>query len=152
MLLPLLSSATTFMHGKSADIARTATVIGLQSTIIDAIKAKRNDASFAELFPEVSSFCRSREMPVPSDNAVSLSEDGTVLPPTRRRQPPKALTDFHVISSAGSGSVDADSLTTKSGCRREMFAIIDRIVSELDERFSANAMQLIPKQSELLEF
>jgi len=57
--------------------------------------------------------------------------------------PPVALRDYVIMSSTGSGSSStetADSLKTVT--RREMYAVIDRMIAELDRRFTDNKVQL----------
>ena len=70
------------MQGKLADIAQGARLI---NSTIDALKAERKEASFNQLFTEVSKFCLSKGIDVPlQSDPTSASDKSNAAKPSCR--------------------------------------------------------------------
>ena len=82
-------------------------------------------------------------MKLQSDPTSASDKSNTAKPSCRTKQPPVALRDYVIMSSTGSGSSSTEiTESLKTVTRREMYAVIDRMIAELDRRFTDNEVQL----------
>lgn len=124
-ILPVLSCTSVFMQKKSCDVART---IDVTQSTVSAVRNLRNEQAFSRLYSEVCEFCSKRDMSKPE----------TVNRMQRCRKAPKTLDNFVVLETIAVSREGADPADQVLSYRVDMYAIIDRLLSELDRRFTEN--------------
>jgi len=129
-VLPILACSTLFMQKKSSDIASG---IDVTESTVDAVRSLRSDDEFLRVYNEVREFCNKRSIVIP-DSAENASTA------TARRKVPAALSDYVLCERTGLGHQGLNSINrcNMTSYRVHMYAIIDRLVNELDKRFKAN--------------
>lgn len=126
-LLSTTAGLHRYLQKETIDIVQAVTY---KDAVTDSLKQKRSDATAADLHSRAKDICEANQI------AVTKEHSG-------QRRKTKRMEDFVVESTCGAGSEVGGSSESEELKRKLFFPCLDRMISELERRFSGVNQDLL---------
>ena len=119
-LLSVTEGLHRYLQKETIDLAQA---VAYKNAVTDSLKEKRSDATAADLHAQAMALCEANDISVPE-------------PSSFQKRKAKRMEDFVVESSRGAGSEVSHSSRLEDLKQKLFFPCLDRMISEIDKRFS----------------
>uniref|UniRef100_I3KZS0 HAT C-terminal dimerisation domain-containing protein n=1 Tax=Oreochromis niloticus TaxID=8128 RepID=I3KZS0_ORENI len=126
-LLSVTECLHRYLQKETIDIAQAQTY---KDAVVETLKQKRSDATAIDLHARTRAMCEANQI------AVLEQSSG-------QRQKKKRMDGFVVESTCGAGSEVCGSSVSEELKRKLLFPCLDRMISELEKRFSGISQELL---------
>jgi len=126
-LLSVTAGLHRYLQKETIDLAQAVTH---KDAVVDSLKEKRSDATAADLHARTKALCEANQIAVPE-------------PSSGQRRKTKRMDGFVVESTCGAGNEVSGSSKSEELKRKLLFPCLDRMISELEKRFSGVNEELL---------